>query len=134
VISDLEKLGYPRLFTKTVYDRLQKQWTDRLGFDTTMYTRAEALNTLERLIRDKDLKLRSSRCLAEMATFVWPERKKVQYGQSGPFEGIPQAQPGCNDDLVLSLAIGVAVALKRPRRRGTPAPPERYQPSLVTGY
>jgi hypothetical protein len=69
-----------------------------------------------------------------MATFVWPERKKVQYGQSGPFEGIPQAQPGCNDDLVLSLAIGVAVALKRPRRRGTPAPPERYQPSLVTGY
>src|SRR5262245_1462602 len=134
VISDLEKLRYPRLFTKTVYDRLKKEWTDKLGFDTTVYTRAEALNTLERLTRDFDLKLRSSRCLAEMATFVWPERKRQMYGQSGPFDGIPQAQPGCNDDLVLALAIGVTVALKRPRSRQRVRTREQYSPQLVTGY
>jgi hypothetical protein len=134
VISDLEKFKYPRLYTKTVYDRLQKQWTDKLGFDTTVYTRAEALNTLEQLTRDFELKLRSSRCLAEMATFVWPERRRQAYGQSGPFDGIPQAQPGCNDDLVLALAIGVTVALKRPRRRTREQRRERYTPELVTGY
>ena len=87
---------------------------------------------LERVIRERSLGLRSVRTLNEMATFVWPEPSK-RLAQAGPFTGIPQAQPGCNDDLVLALAIGVTVALHRPRVRKTPQLRD-YRAELVTGY
>jgi hypothetical protein len=52
-----------------------------------------------------------------MGTFVYSERDK------------PEAQPGCNDDLVLALAIGVHVAVGMPRqlRQQTERP---YVPTL----
>lgn len=130
VTSELERLGYRNIYTKRVEDRLKKIWTDKLGWDTTAKSRADMLDTLERVIREREFKLRGHRTLTELKTFVWPDKRQSE----GPYKGIPQAQSGCHDDLVMALAIAVQVALSRPRQLRKPKP-DRYQPQFAaTGY
>ena len=52
------------------------------------------LTKLEETLRTKQIVIRSSRFYEEMKTFVWQGKKA-------------QARKGANDDLVMSLAIGV---------------------------
>ena len=113
VVSELQRMRYPKLFTRRTYDRLSKRYTDKVGWDTQAGSRAMMLDTLERVIRDREFTLRSQRCLGEMVSFVWPDGSAK----------VPQAQPDCNDDLVMALAIAVYVTttlpkeLRRPKRR-----------------
>lgn len=121
IVRNLEKLRYPKLYLRRKEDRLTKQFTDVLGWDTNAATRAFMLDTLEEVIRERAITLRSPRCLTEMGSFVWPEDKKA----GGPYKGVPAAQPGANDDLVMALAIAVAVTVKLPKelRRPKEKPP-----------
>jgi hypothetical protein len=123
VEQELKRLRYPNLYTRKILDRLSKKWTDRTGWDTTVKTRAYMLDTLERVIREREVGIYSLRLISELGTFVRDDR------------GRPAAQPGCNDDLVMSFAIAVTVAAEQPRnvkrlRR------EEHRPriSTVTGY
>jgi hypothetical protein len=106
-----------------VLDRLSKKFTDRTGWDTTVKTRAHMLDTLERLIREKEIGLYSIRAVPELGTFVRDDA------------GRPAAQPGCNDDLVVSLAIGFTVAVDQPRQLKK-LRPEHHRPAVsnVTGW
>ena len=121
--QELKRLHYPSLYTRKILDRLSKKWTDRTGWDTTAKTRAHMLDTLERLLREKEFGLYSHRTLAELGTFVYGANNK------------PEAQEGTNDDLVVSLAIAVTVALELPKQVRRPRV-EQYVPriSSVTGY
>jgi hypothetical protein len=66
--------------------------------------------------------LNGVRSVNELATFVYGKNDK------------PQAQEGCNDDLVVALAIAVTVAVDRPRQVKR-AKPERRDPMFsATGY
>jgi phage terminase large subunit len=103
IASELKKLGYPKLYTRRIKDRLTQKWTDKLGWDTNLATRALMLDTLEQALRERSLELHGERTLAELVTFVRDEK------------GRPAAQPGTNDDLVVTLAMGVTVALELPR-------------------
>jgi terminase large subunit-like protein len=123
VEQELKRLGYRRLYTKKVLDRLTRKWTDRTGWDTTVKTRAHMLDTLERVIRERELAIHSLRAINELGTFVRDDA------------GRPAAQPGCNDDLVIALAIGVTVAADMPRElRRMKREPYRPHVSAVTGY
>lgn len=128
VIRKLETLRYRRMYTRRVEDRLAKKFTDVLGWDTQKASRMYMLDKLEEVLRERDFGLKSPRTLAELSSFVYPKKRG-----KGDFEMSPRAQPGANDDLVLCLAICIAVALKQPkelrRRRRRDAVPE-----LVTGY
>ncbi len=62
------------------------------GFSTTMKSRPLIIAKLEEFIRNKAIKINSSRLINELDTFVW-------------IHGRPEAQKGYNDDLVMSLAI-----------------------------
>jgi phage terminase large subunit len=104
IAKELQRLKYPRLYTRVVEDRLSRQWTDKIGWDTTTKTRMVMLDTLERVIREKELKLYSEKLLAELLTFVWNDQKK------------PEAQPGCTDDLVVTAAMGVTIASSLPQQ------------------
>ena len=118
----LKRYKYPRLYTRRVIDRLSQKHTDRTGWDTTTRTRMVILESLETAIREREFGLYSIRCINELGTFVYSDREK------------PEAQPGCNDDLVMSLAIGVKVASDLPRKI-VRAKQERYEPQFsVTGY
>ena len=123
VEQELKRLRYPNLYTKKILDRLSRKWTDRTGWDTTVKTRAHMLDTLERVIREKELGLYSLRSVNELGTFVRDDA------------GRPSAQPGCNDDLVVALAIAVTVAADMPRQLRR-LKPEPWKPhiSSVTGY
>lgn len=128
-IRSFEKLAHhyrgaskPRLYTRRVEDRVAKKWTDKLGWDTNTRSRPVMLDTLEEVLREREFRLNGQRTLAELGTFVRDEK------------GRPAAQSGCNDDLVVSLAIGVTLASTMPRqlRRMKPV---SYQPQFAaTGY
>jgi hypothetical protein len=121
VDQKLRTLRYPKPYTRRVLDRLTKKFTDKLGFDTTTKTRPLILSALEEAIREREFGLYSMRSVAELGTFVWSEKEK------------PEAQAGCNDDLVLALALGVYVCLEQPKQLRRPI--EKIKPvASVTGY
>lgn len=64
------------------------------GFSTTMKTRPIIIDNFIRYMSEKELKIRSSRTLAELETFIWKNFKA-------------QAMQGYNDDLIISLCIGL---------------------------
>jgi hypothetical protein len=117
----LKRLRYPRMYTRRTMDRLSQKWTDRTGWDTTTRTRMVVIEALETAIREREFGLYSLRAINEMGTFVYSEDEKAE------------AQPGCNDDLVLSLAIGVHIASGLPRQLKKVIE-KPYTSQLVTGY
>lgn len=123
VVRELERIGYRRIHTRRAWDRIAKKWSDRLGWDTNASSRAHMLDTLERVLREREFGLNSERSLVELGSFVRDER------------GRPAAQPGMNDDLVIALAIAVTIALERPRKLNKVVYRE-HKPSVssVTGY
>ena len=114
----LKSYRYPKLYTKRVIDRLSQKWTDRTGFDTTQRMRNLVLEALETALRERELGLYSLRAINEMGTFVYSDKEKAE------------AQPGCNDDLVMALAIGVKVAADLPRTVIT-VPEPRFEPTFT---
>ena len=109
--QELRRFRYPRVYTQETFDRLAKKWTDRIGWSTTERSRNNMLSTLERVLREMEFGLFSPRAVAELASFVYDERKDGTLGK-------PEARDGANDDLVMALAIAVAVALeRRPRSK-----------------
>jgi len=118
----LKQLRYPKIYTRSTMDRLSKKWTDRTGWDTTTRTRMVVLEALETALREREFGLYSQRAIQEMGTFVYGDDEKAA------------AQPGCNDDMVMSLAIGVYITSQLPRQIKKPVE-DTYVPQFaVTGY
>lgn len=96
----LKDLDYPRVYkrgSKAVYIVDYSPIGNdigQMGFDTNGKTRIRILTKLEEVLRQKALKVYSSRLYDELKTFVWTGTKA-------------QAMKGRNDDLVMSLAIGL---------------------------
>src|SRR5581483_4670865 len=106
----------PKIYTRPVRDRLSQRWTDLIGWDTQVKSRAEMLDTLEEAIRDGGLEIHGQRTLAELAAFAFGDPNiRGEYG-------VPRARRGAHDDLVIALAIAVTVASRLPKnlRRGGP--------------
>jgi hypothetical protein len=102
---------------------LTKKWTDRVGWDTTAKSRANMLDTLERVLREMEFGLFSPRAVAELGAFQYRKKNDGTLGK-------PEARDGANDDLVMALAIAVTVAFEeRPRterKRKTRRPKPAY--------
>ena len=74
------------------YDRDDKKLVP--GFSTNMKTRPLIIDNLEHYFREMAIEIYSKRTLAELETFIWKNSK-------------PIAMDGYNDDLVMSLCIGL---------------------------
>ena len=101
VLDKLIEYGYPNLYysIKSTHEYIEQHQAEvRLqmllpGFSTTMKTRPLIVAKLEEFIRNKLIKVYSSRTVFnEMKTFIWKNGK-------------PQAMKGYNDDLIMALAI-----------------------------
>jgi len=94
----LKDLKYPRLYYQNAKNpETYVPLEDELpGFSTQTKSRIQILTKLEELIRNKQIKTFSKRLIDELSTFIWNGSKA-------------QALKGTNDDLVMSLAIGVWV-------------------------
>ena len=100
--SVLDKLidhAYPNVYfsVKSTHEYIEQYQAENstsavAGFTTTMKTRPLIVAKLEEFIRNKLIKVYSSRTINEMKTFIWRN-------------GRPQAMKGYNDDLIMALAI-----------------------------
>ena len=95
----MKEIQYPNLYfkrRKAVYigDYVPDSSPDLAGFTTSGRTRSLVLTKLEEVLRNKMIKVYSSRFYEELKTFIWIGNKA-------------QGMKGHNDDLVMSFAIGV---------------------------
>lgn len=119
----------PQLYMRPVVDRLSQKFTDLLGWDTNTKSRAQMLDVLEQSLRDGSLQVHGQRTLAEFMAFKIPER----IGGVGDYRS-PRAARDAHDDLVIALAIGVAVATRLPKNMRMPTRPEVVPSFSATGY
>jgi len=99
VLDKLIEAQYPNLYhsIKSTHEYIEQHVADTItnsvpGFSTSMKTRPLIIAKLEEFIRNKLIKIYSTRTINEMRTFIWNNGK-------------PQAMRGYNDDLVMALAI-----------------------------
>lgn len=97
VCMKLKELGYPNLYYKDKKYQFMGAYAGsediaNIGFTTGASNRTKMLTKLEEVLRNKQLRVRSTRLFDELKTFTW-------IGQT------PRAMKGYNDDLVISLAI-----------------------------
>jgi len=98
VVMKLQELNYPNLYYKKQKDKYAAMYGEsnihKAGFTTTGASRTQILTKLEESLRNRTVRVYSSRLYDELKTFIWKGNKA-------------QAQKGTNDDLVIALAIGV---------------------------
>lgn len=106
VIQEIINQQYPnllRLSEDLKYVETEKMLSNKInrdqrrmipGFSTNSKTRPLIISKLDRYMRERAFEIRSSRTIDELFTFIWKA-------------GRGQAMSGYNDDLVMSLAIGL---------------------------
>jgi hypothetical protein len=92
--SELAKqLSYPNVYMKTVVDTLTEKESIVLGFSTTMKTKPLIIDELRAEVRDGTAELNDKTTIQEMLTYIVT------------VSGAMEAEKGCHDDCVTSLAI-----------------------------
>jgi hypothetical protein len=86
-------LNYPNLYMVTEVDKVTDKESTRLGFSTTVKTKPLIIDQLREKLRDGEIKIYDKTTLREMKSFVVTE------------SGAMEAEPGCLDDCVMSLAL-----------------------------
>jgi hypothetical protein len=86
-------MAYPNFFTETVYDKLDDKETINLGFRMTTKTKPLVIDQLRASLRDGELELNDRTTIDELMTFIVTD------------SGAMEAEEGCHDDCVISLAI-----------------------------
>jgi phage terminase large subunit len=95
--NELQRLGYPRLYSREVLDDYTHRVRQAFGFVTNKLTRNTIIARLIRHVKEDCQKINDRATLEEMLTFVRNEDFR------------PEAQEGAHDDLVMSLAIALAI-------------------------
>jgi len=88
-----KQLNYPHVYMNMVEDDMQDADTTKLGFLTNAKTRPLIIDDLRASLRKSELELNDKTTIQEMLTFVVKESGKLE------------AEEGCHDDCVMSLAI-----------------------------
>jgi len=97
----LDLMGYRNLFVREIEDDFTGAIRQAFGFKTTQITRPVIIGELIKVMREKIGTLNDEDTLQEMLTFVRNDKLR------------PEAEPGANDDCVISLAIAHYI---RPRQ------------------
>ena len=124
----LKRRGYPRIYKRRAEDKKVRDKSKQYGWHTTPVTRAQMLDSLNKVLRTDDFTPNDPKLLEECASFVYLEQKNV-HGESKV-----GAQPGKHDDRVIAAAGGVHLWLNEPVRHEQDDLPERRVLSSVTGY
>jgi hypothetical protein len=86
-------LAYPNIYTEVGEGKLNDLESISIGFRTTVKTKPLIIDKLRAAFREKDIEVVDKVTLRELITYVVTD------------EGKMQAEPGCFDDCVMSLAI-----------------------------
>jgi len=96
-LNRLKQMNYVNLYYQTKAANMDNTEGDRPGFRTTSASKPMIIGYLKRAIEDEDIGLPSKHMISELKSYVSNEN-----GSTG-------ALPGCNDDTVIAIAIGLEV-------------------------
>ena len=86
-------MAYPHFYTEVQVDKITDRETVKLGFTTTAKTKPLIIDQLRASMREDELELNDKTTMREMLTYVVTE------------SGAMEAEPGCFDDCVMSMAL-----------------------------
>lgn len=92
-IMELQRLGYPNQYVRTVQDSYTGKTERRFGFKTTSLTRPTAISRLVEIVRDHSDTICDRETLEELLTIVRNENGRIEAPQGG------------HDDDMMGLAI-----------------------------
>lgn len=95
--------SYRNLYLRQSFDTINGAVQLRVGFHTNRSTKTMVINTMIAMVRDHGYVERDSQALDEMATY-----EVLPNGSMG-------ARPGTHDDILMSRAIGLHIALSQQR-------------------
>ena len=86
-------MAYPNFYTEVQHDKLTDKETVKLGFTTTAKSKPLVIDQLRASMREEELELNDKTTIKEMLTYIVTE------------SGAMEAEHGCHDDCVMSLAL-----------------------------
>ena len=92
-IMELQRLGYPKQYTRTAQDTYTGKTEKRYGFKTTSLTRPTIISRLIEIVREHCETINSKDTLEELLTITRNEKGRIEAPQGG------------HDDQMMSLAI-----------------------------
>ena len=92
-IMELQRLGYPKQYTRTQQDTYTGKTEKRYGFKTTSLTRPTIISRLVEIVREHCEMINSKDTLEELLTIIRNEKGRIEAPQGG------------HDDQMMSLAI-----------------------------
>jgi hypothetical protein len=119
-LAQLNESYYPMLFYRDDVTDTGENSTSKLGWETNIRTRPILISDLGTMIRTRDIHCWDEPTIDECMTFV--------RGKNGKEE----AQSGCHDDRVISLAIAIQVYRRSPSSRSNNPMTTNHNPDLVS--
>ena len=92
-IMELQRLGYPKQYTRTAQDTYTGKTERRFGFKTTSLTRPTAISRLIEVVREHCYLINDKATLEELLTIIRNEKGRIE------------APLGGHDDMMMGLAI-----------------------------
>lgn len=109
------KTMYKNIYRKKKLDTKTNKETESYGWDTNSVTRPIMLSQMQQEIRQQALFLEDEALIKQCMVFINHE------------SGKPQAQEGCNDDIVMACAISGMVRILEPIKTLNPARESKYR-------
>jgi hypothetical protein len=92
-IMELQRLGYPKQYTREAVDTYTGKTEKRFGFRTTSLTRPTAISRLVEIVREHTDTICDRETLEELLTIIRNEKGRIE------------APEGGHDDMMMALAI-----------------------------
>ena len=99
-LKSIQRYDYWNLYFAKIYDRFTDSITKKLGWQTTNKTKPMMIDKLAEFVRDFHIGIKSKTTVQELLTYIIEEN------------GSTNAQQGCHDDTVMSLAIALQIWLE----------------------
>ena len=92
-IMELQRLGYPKQYTREAQDTYTGKTEKRFGFKTTSLTRPTIISKLIEIVREHCSTIYDKATLEELLTIIRNEKGRIEAPQGG------------HDDMMMGLAI-----------------------------
>jgi hypothetical protein len=95
LIDELKDFGYPYMYREVKFDKFKNQYTDNLGFYTSVQTRPLIIAKLTEYINSNRIRIDDERLVYELTNFIYSSK------------GRAEAEKNFHDDLIFSLGLGL---------------------------
>lgn len=118
-LKAIQKAEYWNIYFAKIYDRFTDSITKKIGWNTNGKTKPMAIDKLAEFVREFYIGIKSKTTIQELMTYIIEEN------------GSTNAQEGCHDDCVMSLAIALQVWLEGKGDNYTPEIVDENKPREV---